>query len=41
MSWEEDNVFDPCTLIGIAAELAALFGKELVEQTVLSFSPSR
>ena len=28
---------DPHTIKGIAAELAAVFGKTLVEQTVLSF----
>lgn len=37
MSWEKDEMSDPRTVKGIAAELAALFGKKLVEQTVLLF----
>lgn len=37
MSWDKDEASDPHTIKGITAELAALFGKQLVEQTVLLF----
>jgi hypothetical protein len=37
VSWEKDEISDPHTIKGMAAELAALFGKKLVEQTVLLF----
>lgn len=37
MSWEKEELSNPHSIKGIAAELAALFGRKLLEQTVLMF----
>jgi len=37
VSWEKEELSNPHSIKGIAAELAALFGRKLVEQTVLMF----
>ena len=37
ITWDEDDISDPRSIKGIAAELAALFGPNLVQDTVLSF----
>jgi len=37
VSWEKEELSNPHSIKGIAAELAALFGRKLLEQTVLMF----